>query len=175
MNEKEGRSGLLETNLDNESQLDELMKSLERLALRPHYSSATGSAAHCADASASADGGGPQAAHQSAAADASHSPCESKRFKSMLNLGCSASGHPHSQQTGRLDSALMDSPQSRRDDANRAKSMEFLLDEDNKSALQVTTFTFDLLFVLFVDLLPAASGSVSSRFHLGFISQPFFD
>lgn len=42
------------------------------------------------------------------------------------------------QQVGRLDSARMDSPQSRRDDPNRAKSMEFLLDEDNKSALQVS-------------------------------------
>ncbi|XP_057374203.1 mucin-5AC-like [Daphnia carinata] len=58
-----------------------------------------------------------------------------KRFKSMLNLGSSSA--PVSVQP---DIDMMTDPTSssvRVPDTNRAKSMEFLLDEDNKSAVQV--------------------------------------
>ena len=58
-----------------------------------------------------------------------------KRFKSMLNLGSSSA--PVSVQPD-IDMMMTDSASSVRvPDANRAKSMEFLLDEDNKSTVQV--------------------------------------
>ena len=64
-----------------------------------------------------------------------------KRFKSMLNLGSSSA--PVSVQP---DIDMMTDPTSsssvRVPDTNRAKSMEFLLDEDNKSAVQVS-FSLD--------------------------------
>ncbi|EFX89610.1 hypothetical protein DAPPUDRAFT_303196 [Daphnia pulex] len=60
-----------------------------------------------------------------------------KRFKSMLNLGSSSA--PVSVQPD-IDMMMTDPTSSssvRVPDANRAKSMEFLLDEDNKSTVQV--------------------------------------
>jgi hypothetical protein len=58
-----------------------------------------------------------------------------KRFKSMLNLGSSSA--PVSVQPD-IDMMMTDPTSSVRvPDPNRAKSMEFLLDEDNKSTVQV--------------------------------------
>jgi hypothetical protein len=61
-----------------------------------------------------------------------------KRFKSMLNLGSSSA--PVSVQPD-IDMMMTDPTSSVRvPDTNRAKSMEFLLDEDNKSTVQVRIF-----------------------------------
>lgn len=111
--------GLLETDIDvaasDETNLDELIQSLQKFCTLP--SGGNGVAAGGTGSSSSG-------------AD--------KRFKSMLNLGCSSSApasvEPHINVTmteaGSLAARGLPDP-------NRAKSMEFLLDEDNKSAVQV--------------------------------------
>ena len=147
--------GLLETNLDSlsfsggdgcdtddtdrssynqETNLDELIQNLQQFAIakRAEYSSGGGGAGV----------GGGDASAAAAASD--------KRFKSMLNLGSSNSApvsvKPDINNMMSMSMAVGGPTYA---DPNRAKSMEFLLDEDNKTQVQVRT----LLFFFFILLL----------------------
>ncbi|XP_045031102.1 serine-rich adhesin for platelets isoform X2 [Daphnia magna] len=60
-----------------------------------------------------------------------------KRFKSMLNLGSSSAPASVQPDIDMMTDQTSSSSTVRVPDANRAKSMEFLLDEDNKSTVQV--------------------------------------
>jgi len=120
--------GLLETNLDapefrlspsKETNLDELIESLQRFRDDP-------TAASSATAVTSTN-------------------TNDKRFKSMLNLGSSSSA-PVSVQPDINNVINMSNNNSQNNENNpsdhssRAKSMEFLLDEENKSTVQVYEF-----------------------------------
>ena len=125
-----------------ETNLDELISNLQQLAQRKSSDYAGGlPPSHSVGQ------------HSQCAADAAtyHSD---KRFKSMLNLGSppppsSSSSSSTSTSCAPISgvpiSMMADSSSpnsSRIHDPNRAKSMEFLLDDDNKSTVQVSLFFF---------------------------------
>ena len=120
-------TGLLETNLDEdayETNLDQLIQNLEIFA--QSYRSASYNAAVAAAAAAAAPAAGcDQASSAYYGAD--------KKYKSMLNLGSSSA--PVSVQP---DIDMMDATGRCMADPSRAKSMEFLLDDENKSTVQVS-------------------------------------
>ena len=116
-------AGLLETNLDNdetcETNLDELIQDLQLFAR--HYYKPYAVVPDTA----------PAVSSNAATAGEAASHYVDKKYKSMLNLGSSSA--PVSVQP---DIDVMDAT-NRVPDASRAKSMEFLLDDDNKSTIQV--------------------------------------
>jgi hypothetical protein len=118
--------------------LDELIQNLQQLALakRAEYSS-----------SSATGGGGGVGGGSAGVSDASAATSNDKRFKSMLNLGSSNSA-PVSVEPDINNMMSLSLAEHSRGvgqpyaDPNRAKSMEFLLDEDNKTAVQVSLFFF---------------------------------
>lgn len=139
--------GLLETNLDSvpssyggghnridnnndETNLDELIQNLQL------FCTASGNNSSCNNNRRDVDYSTAQPLSVEAGSATTNAD---KRFKSMLNLGSSSA--PVSVQPD-ID-MLTDPASSSRiapDTNNRAKSMEFLLDEDNKSTVQVNHF-----------------------------------
>ena len=118
-----GASGQRDADVYAETDLDDVIRHLERFAeayRSPSYHAAAAAAAAAASSTGAA-----------AAADASDAADGNKKFKSMLNLGWSSSA-PVSVQPD-VD-MMMTSAMA---DPSRAKSMEFLLDDDNKHQVQV--------------------------------------
>lgn len=154
------KPGLLETNLDSvldecgqqrrsspdETNLDELILNLQRFRAEfytqgPIPGAPAGGGNSAVDHGGATSGGG--APLQSNSSD--------KRFKSMLNLGSSSA--PVSVQPDINNSSMLDqgsAGSSGGEPNSRAKSMEFLLDEDNKSAVQVSLFLRVFFFLLSV-------------------------